>query len=1105
MTHRLRSGLGRFLVLVAGVALSAAVITAPLAAQETAGKIEGTVTDQASVPIANAQVFVVGTSFGAVTNDKGYYFINNIPVGTYTIRAQFIGYAPAELRGVRVQGGQTATADVKMQSSAVVLTGVTVTAAANPIVPRDQVASKSIVSGDLVANLPVDDVRNIVAVQPGVVESGNAGGVSIRGGRPGEANIYIDGAPVRQSQSGAQGITIGTNALEEASITTGALGVEFSDAQSGVIAFTTKAGGSRLAGSASYETDEPFGDAISVGFNRIEGSLGGPIPGVANLTWFGSAVLQGQGSGLRGIGYDKIPFYVTGGVDQVVFDSAASGGVGSIALPQFVQYSGQCGETGSNASTIAQAIESNYGFECQGRRRPMDWETKTQLQGKLQFSYGSGSSVSLTGLANGDQFRNFPGRNIANPAVFSGQHDYSRLGVLNWVHQVSRSAERALSFNLNLSFAKDRSVFGPLDPENEIDTRQPAGGLYFGTLKFSGIDANGFPDPITDDIIHNIRTNSGLRTPLLDEPFENAQPNRVNPYGMQAGGWNTAGFNVAPALLSEKRFNARLVADWQANRYHRFTLGGDYKKTNLSYWSSSLIRQTFMDAYVVKPDLAGLFASDRLDLGDVVLELGLRYDYYHAHTLFPTTPGRIFTHPEFDPNAASDEAAYAAYLANTDIWTPSTSHSTISPRLRVSFPVTEQTGFRLSYAHQVQTPDFNTLASGVNNDLSFTNTNDTFGRDVDFGKSILFEFGVRHAFSPNLVLDVSAYNKDKVSDLAYRVLPYIDPRSTTDTINVNVLTNLDFGNARGVDLKLDWRAGTFLNTQVAYTFQIAKGTGSDPLTYINTFARQVSGLTGDRTLPPEAAQRTDNDRTHNFVGSVALTLPADWRRGTTLGRIGQNLSVFATFRVLSGLPFTLLENAGDGQTVGAVNIAATGSGSLAFGLGGRAAENLNNSVLPWTKNIDLRINKGFRVGRMDFTAYADIRNLMNWRNITGAFAETGDITNSKHRHDLLTSEYTGIFNEATEASAIVSGSEDDSGELAPTVADVDLTLSCANWAKPINCESLRRVEARFGDGNGIYSVTEQQRALDSYYNAFFSTSRFYDDPRHIRLGIELNF
>jgi hypothetical protein len=372
---------------------------------------------------------------------------------------------------------------------------------------------------------------------------------------------------------------------------------------------------------------------------------------------------------------------------------------------------------------------------------------------------------------------------------------------------------------------------------------------------------------------------------------------------------------------------------------------------------------------------------------------------------------------------------------------------------------------------------------GVNNDLSFTNLNDIFGRDLDFGKTILFEFGVRHAFTQDLVLDVSAYNKDKVSDFAARILPFVDPRETTDTINANVLTNLDFGNSRGVDVKLDWRVGSHLNTAVAYTFQVAKGTGSDPFTYLNTFARQVSGLTGDRTLPPEQAQRSDNDRTHNLVGSLSLTLPTDWRRGTTLGAIGRDISVFATFRAVSGLPYTRLVNNADGQTVP----------FLQFGLGGRAEGGLNNSVLPWTKNIDLRINKGFNLGRVDLTAYADVRNLLNWKNITGLFAETGDVVNADHKFQHLSSEFDGIVLEAGAAGALLAGDA------------VDLNLSCSNWDSPLNCESLRRVEARFGDGNGVYTLAEQTRALDTYYDSRYGPWRFNGLSRHVRLGVEVSF
>jgi hypothetical protein len=73
-----------------------------------------------------------------------------------------------------------------------------------------------------------------------------------------------------------------------------------------------------------------------------------------------------------------------------------------------------------------------------------------------------------------------------------------------------------------------------------------------------------------------------------------------------------------------------------------------------------------------------------------------------------------------------------------------------------------------------QTPDFSLLATGVNTDLAISNANDLFGRDLDYGKTILFEFGVRHAFSQDMVLDVSAYNKDKVSDVTGRLVSFYD-------------------------------------------------------------------------------------------------------------------------------------------------------------------------------------------------------------------------------------------------------------------------------------------------------------------------------------------
>ncbi len=89
--------LARVLLAVAVLALGASELTA----QGVGGKVQGTV--------ANAQVFVLGTAFAALTNEDGFYFFNNVPAGTYDMRAQFIGYQPAEVRALRVLGDQTLT------------------------------------------------------------------------------------------------------------------------------------------------------------------------------------------------------------------------------------------------------------------------------------------------------------------------------------------------------------------------------------------------------------------------------------------------------------------------------------------------------------------------------------------------------------------------------------------------------------------------------------------------------------------------------------------------------------------------------------------------------------------------------------------------------------------------------------------------------------------------------------------------------------------------------------------------------------------------------------------------------------------------------------
>ncbi len=1064
------------LSLIAALFLFAAT---DLSAQQTAGKIEGTVSDPTGQPVAGAQVFILGTSFAAVTNESGYYFINNVPSGTYNLRAQFIGYQPAEVQGARVFAGQTLTVNFGL-SGAVALEAIVISVAEQPIVPRDQVTSKSIIRGQDVAGLPVDDGREILNLQPGVVESGSGLGVSIRGGRPGEAVVYVDGVPVRRLRTGGSQLNLATNTVEEASVITGALGAEFGDAQSGVISLVTRAGGPDYRGSFSYETDEMFGDAVSVGFNRFEGTLSGPIAG--NLTFFVGGTITGQKAGFRGKGADEIPFFVRGDVDQTVAFLQGGDSV-SVDIPEFVQYSGQC-----NAG-------ANFGIECQGRRLPYNWNTAARANGKLSFSYGTGSRISASVLFDQDQGRGYPFDQIFNADAYTGTRTQSQVYVVNWVQQVFRSADRELAFDLNLSYQTDRQQQGVLSRDYELTSRDPFLGIAVSPIDFL-YDFDRFSDEtgeraVTrlksdadwDQLINNVRVNRGTRTPLLNrEEIRNRQEFRLNPWGVSGGAFFTGGIDEFLALEKEERLIGRLNVDWQFDRFNRVKFGAEAQLGDVKVFRSGMRSQIFQDIYFEEPVRYAAYAQDRLDLGDVVLELGIRWDYFDSKALYPVVPARIFTHPDFDP-------------ANpTALMREAESHSSLSPRLRVSFPVTDRTNFRLSYSHQTQTPDMNAMLSGKNNDLSNTNTNDTFGGDVDFGKTILFEFGIRHAFSQDLALDISAYNKDKAQDFAYRILPVDDPL-TMRILNFNLLTNSDFGNSRGVDVGLIARYSNWFSGQFAYTLQESKGTGSNAFSYLSTTARQISGITGDRLPPAQANLRTDQDRTHNISGSLALNFPDGFEEDTWYGPIIENGGLFARFRFVSGLPYTRIENSGSGQR---------SFGGTAFGLTAVLEDdNLNASSLPWTKFLDVRVTRGFAFRGLNWSVYADFRNILNFTNTVGLFAETGDVVNEQYQRQQIDPELQRLKAEAGGRVIPIVTADGKS------VNAIDLRPNCSTWAGGgkgiVDCTVLRGVEARFGNGDMLYDDDEQLAALRSWYTLLNGPQTLRGTPRHIRLGVEVTF
>jgi Ca-activated chloride channel family protein len=107
--------------------IGALIAPTTLAVVET-GSIAGNVRDATTgQPIVGANVLVVGTSLATMTDGNGHYVIANVPVGTYTVVARFIGYTSGEKKGLRVTANATVVADLTIASSPVALQEVVVT------------------------------------------------------------------------------------------------------------------------------------------------------------------------------------------------------------------------------------------------------------------------------------------------------------------------------------------------------------------------------------------------------------------------------------------------------------------------------------------------------------------------------------------------------------------------------------------------------------------------------------------------------------------------------------------------------------------------------------------------------------------------------------------------------------------------------------------------------------------------------------------------------------------------------------------------------------------------------------------------------------------
>ena len=190
-----------------------------------------------------------------------------------------------------------------------------------------------------------------------------------------------------------------------------------------------------------------------------------------------------------------------------------------------------------------------------------------------------------------------------------------------------------------------------------------------------------------------------------------------------------------------------------------------------------------------------------------------------------------------------------------------------------------------------------------------------------------------------------------------------DPSRAGATATSGCCTNADFGNVRGIDVRLDRRFGNLFNGTLAYTFQEAKNTGSDPFTYINFGSRILNQR--ERRQRPAAAGHPDHQRQPAAQPGrlVGAHLPERLEEGHHGGHDA------AERRRLRDLPVRQ-RHAYTGCPIATERRPERAARSATVAPGRDRRTTSTAPGCPTFKQFDLRLTKGFGLGGLDLTAYA---------------------------------------------------------------------------------------------------------------------------------------
>jgi hypothetical protein len=385
--------------------------------------------------------------------------------------------------------------------------------------------------------------------------------------------------------------------------------------------------------------------------------------------------------------------------------------------------------------------------------------------------------------------------------------------------------------------------------------------------------------------------------------------------------------------------------------------------------------------YVRNPREISSYIQDKIELKNIILNVGLRFDYFDANSVVPTDPNdpSIFypfknehKYKNWIPMPANYQGTLDQYteslLAQNIIreYTPDERREfmqkkvdpkiTLSPRLGFAFPITDRGILHFSYGHFYQIPQFQYLYTDPDFKVNSTSSISTVvmgNADLEPQKTVMYEFGLQQQFSDAISCNVTLFYRDVRGWVGTSSL--IDLKRSETMISgsgYSKYVNKDYENVKGITLKIEKRMSDNYSFRADYTFQSAEGTYTDPNDEYNDIRNNRAAVL---TLLPLGF---DQRHTANvqFIYSIS-----DW----VFSLIG---------RYWTGLPYT--------------PTAPTGAGTI--GMYAVTGLVTNSERLPSQKTIDMTISKSIRLfSQVDMEIFLNVYNLLDQRDATNVYTDTG--------------------------------------------------------------------------------------------------------------------